>query len=384
MRDFHLDLKTGVGPKSVLHVVTYIGTRGEYGGPVTVARNLSNELAQSKIPVTVLGATTESDFDGLYENHREIRVKSRIYLQRYRFSSIFSTRLFLRIVQEVRNHAVVHVHFARDLVPITAAAIAIVFRKRLVLQTHGMITKDDRIIVRVVDLLVKFIASNSNAILVLTNTELQDLRQVGFRSNFVIFRNGLPAKGKITHTLKNLDNHFEIIFFSRLNKSKRPKVVVDIAEQLRTSHPEIHFSIYGPDDGALDELLETIEVLQLADHVKYGGALNPSEISEVIQGCSLVLLPSLRDPYPMVVLETLQLGKPIIVSPDCGQADLLRKYDKRLVSEGFLPEDYINRIKEMKRVNFLQDEKENLLEIFRLEFDIATIVEKLVNVYFNG
>jgi hypothetical protein len=80
----------------------------------------------------------------------------------------------------------------------------------------------------------------------------------------------------------------------------------------------------------------------------------------------------------------LQLGKPIIVSPDCGQADLLRKYDKRLVSEGFLPEDYINRIKEMKRANFLQDEKENLLEIFRLEFDIATIVEKLVNVYFNG
>ena len=86
----------------------------------------------------------------------------------------------------------------------------------------------------------------------------------------------------------------------------------------------------------------------------------------------------------MVVLETLQIGKPIIVSPDCGQADLLRKYDKRLVSEGFLPEDYINKIKELKRANFLQDEEENLLEIFRLEFDIATIVEKLVNVYFNG
>lgn len=367
---------------SVLHVLTYIGTRGEYGGPVTVARNLSNELAQRKIPVTVIGATTEADFDGLYENHREIRIRSRIYIKKYRFSSIFSKRILLRICQEIKNHEVVHVHFARDLVPIAAAMLAIAFRKRLILQTHGMITRDSRIIVRIVDLFVKMIAIKASAILVLTNTELADLREVGIRSNFVILRNGLPIKGQLSHKPKILNDHSEIVFFSRLNKSKRPKIVVEIADQLRNSHPELHFSIYGPDDGALEELLQSIEEFQISDRVKYGGALNPSEITEVIHGCSLVLLPSLRDPYPMVVLETLRLGKPVIVSPDCGQADLLREYDKRLVSEGFQPKDYIHRILEMKLANFLQDEEDRLFEIFRLEFDIATISAQLMDIYF--
>jgi glycosyltransferase involved in cell wall biosynthesis len=383
MLDFYMLLKKEVESRSVLHVLTYIGSCGEYGGPVTVARSLANELAQRKIRVTVIGATIEADFDGVYENHREIRIRSRIYLQKYRFSSIFSKRILIRIFQEVKNHEVIHVHFARDLVPITASVLAIAFHKRLILQTHGMITKDSRIIVRLIDLLVKMISSKTSAILVLTSTEQEDLREVGIRSNLVIFRNGLPAHREIPPTQKIPGDHSEIIFFSRLSKSKRPKIVVEIANQLRISHPDLHFSIYGPDDGDLDELLQTIDEFQISDHVKYGGALNPSEVIEVIRGCSLVLLPSLRDPYPMVVLETLRLGKPVIVSPDCGQADLLREHDSRFVSEGFLPEDYIHRIKEMKRANFLRDEEDRLIEIFHREFDIASISSKLMDVYFD-
>ena len=138
---------------NVLHVLTLNGRNGEYGGPVRVARELCTELHSrghtTHIFSGALRGSEPTPKDGLSESF--VLVKP--ILNKLPVSTLWSWGLLAPLTQQIKRADVVHIHFARDLVPYLAAFLSILNRKPFVTQTHGMIISDGRLSTRLTDFL---------------------------------------------------------------------------------------------------------------------------------------------------------------------------------------------------------------------------------------
>jgi glycosyltransferase involved in cell wall biosynthesis len=98
---------------------------------------------------------------------------------------------------------------------------------------------------------------------------------------------------------------------------------------------------------------------------------------------SLLILPSLYDPFPVSVLEALSVGTPVLVNPSCGFSDILKSYDLRYVadkdSESSLYSAFLSFYN--KPVSF--QERLEIQEFTKMNFSIREVVERLVQIYGN-
>ena len=68
--------------------------------------------------------------------------------------------------------------------------------------------------------------------------------------------------------------------------------------------------------------------------ISWEGALPPTSIPRRMAAASVYVLPSVREPYPMSVLEAMSVGLPVVVSADCGLAPLVERMRCGIVTKG--------------------------------------------------
>ena len=71
--------------------------------------------------------------------------------------------------------------------------------------------------------------------------------------------------------------------------------------------------------------------------ISWEGALAPAEIPRRMAAASVYVLPSVREPYPMSVLEAMSVGLPVVVTDDCGLAPLVERTHSGLVTDPMVP-----------------------------------------------
>ena len=101
----------------ILHVLTLNGRNGEYGGPVRVARELCQELNSRGHKTHIFsGALLGSEpAPGSELSESYIHVKP--ITKNLKVSSLWSWKLISPLKNLIRESDVIHIHFARDLVP---------------------------------------------------------------------------------------------------------------------------------------------------------------------------------------------------------------------------------------------------------------------------
>ncbi|MFR3302880.1 MAG: glycosyltransferase family 4 protein [Bifidobacterium pullorum] len=100
-------------------------------------------------------------------------------------------------------------------------------------------------------------------------------------------------------------------FIARLSVQKNIPFVLNVAKKL--AEEKIDFHLYIAGDGELREQVETtIKVNKLEDRVKLIGF--KKDVREVLRMVDIVILPSLYECFPVVVLESLSAGIPVIAS----------------------------------------------------------------------
>jgi len=67
--------------------------------------------------------------------------------------------------------------------------------------------------------------------------------------------------------------------------------------------------------------------------ISWEGALDPVAVPERMTAASVYVLPSLREPYPMSVLEAMAVGLPVVVCDDCGLASLVQETRSGIVTD---------------------------------------------------
>ncbi len=363
----------------VLHVLTLDDGAGEYGGPVSVARQICN-FTKSHIGLNseIIAGTRLNNSEAEFGGTSNTRVKVYALLNKFPISSLFSLQFAFRLYLKTKHTKIVHIHAGRDLVSIYSAWIARLQSKPYFIQTHGMIIKDQRKFVKIVDFFItKKMLTKAEKVYYLNNSEMHELKEAFELSNLQLLENGVHA----FEAIDIMPDSFRVIFCSRIHPDKNIFLFMRIVDEVLIVRNDIDFLIYGPDGGDLTELLKMLSDKKYLQHVKYMGALRNEHVVNVLKNASCLILPSSYDPFPMVVLESLSVGTPVLISSECGHSQKIAKIHELFVSHGSDPKIYALNLLQILPLSQLTDFRLQAQNECKKEFGLVDVLANLSNDY---
>jgi glycosyltransferase involved in cell wall biosynthesis len=104
------------------------------------------------------------------------------------------------------------------------------------------------------------------------------------------------------------------LYVGQVSHRKGLRTLREVAAQV----PEAEFVLAGPI--VVRELLRG-----LPPNVRYAGRLSTAEVAAAMREADIFVLPSVEDAYPLVTLEAMASGLPVIVSDHAGTSELIRE-----------------------------------------------------------
>ncbi len=318
-------------------VTTVFAPNAECGGPVTVAGQHARELVRRGHEVTVftsdliafaprthLGALECQD-DGLTIRY------FRSWALRPRYPAVLA-----RVAAGIRERAtrldVVHIHFAREVIPASAAAATRSLGIPTVLQPHGMLGNVTGIRGVVDRLWVRRALENASAVLALQDHERRQLERLAPDARVRILPNGIPASPR-GRAHRNGHHPKTVLFLARLHPRKRVLAFIEMARLLRDGGVDARYVVVGHDAGDRAEAERRVSALGLSDAVSFVGGVPASEVAGWYEAADVYVLPAVDEPFPLTVLEALRAGVPSVVTDRCSIADDLARRGAAVVAE---------------------------------------------------
>jgi glycosyltransferase involved in cell wall biosynthesis len=313
----------------ILQVVTLLSPDGAYGGPARVALNQSAELIGQGHDVTVAAATrgyrvVPTELDGV-----PVRLfAARTLVPGTGLAGMGAPALSRWFHRTGPSFDVVHIHLARELVVLPVALAA---RRRgipYVLQTHGMVVPSRHPLAPPLDAVwTRKILRDAGAVFYLTPQEREQLGAVaGPHLRLVLLGNGVPDYPPAVESA----GPPEVLFVARMHPRKRPIAFVEMAKSLLDAGVNARFTLVGPDEGEGPALRRALEG---DPRISWEGALAPDAMPRRLASADVYVLPAVREPYPMSVLEAMSVGLPVVVTDDCGLATLVEQTQSGIVTD---------------------------------------------------
>lgn len=149
-----------------------------------------------------------------------------------------------------------------------------------------------------------------------------------FRSKSIIIPNGIPLLTNVTKKYKK-HNSVELIFIGRLSvKQKGLDLLIDACALIREEMEEknINISLYGSDfEGGKEYIQRKISEYKLENNVKLYNPIYGEEKQRVLLESDIYILTSRYEGLPMMILEAMQIGLPLLVTPGTGCLEIVQK-----------------------------------------------------------
>jgi glycosyltransferase involved in cell wall biosynthesis len=156
-------------------------------------------------------------------------------------------------------------------------------------------------------------------IISITPWELRILKKFANKEKIKVIPNGMD---KILYQ-KVKKNYFKkknkikeekmVLFFGRLNPTKGPEKLAQVAINITKKRKDIAFVWVGPDEGKAEEVQSLIKGYK---NMQYFGPIKGKEkIAEMYQSADIYALPSYREGLPLTLFEAMASGLPIVASP---------------------------------------------------------------------
>ena len=192
----------------------------------------------------------------------------------------------------------------------------------------------------------------------------QLLNNLGIDENKIItLHNGIDSikfnkenfinKEKLKSDLGIESNEFVLLFTGRLIKEKGIAEVLSAVKKLKG---EINFKLivvgsswYG--SNIKNDFIEELERISkdIEDKIIFTGYIDYSEVPQIYSLANVIILPSIwDDPFPLVVLEAMSMGVPVITTISGGIPEMFAGEDGVLLSRSNrLTEDIFEAVKEL-------------------------------------
>jgi len=365
----------------VLHAFTLQSPDNAFGGPIRVALNLGHELISRDVDVELVGGAR--GYEVVPAEIEQIKANlfpvSQIH-PKLGFSGLISFKLLIWTWHNVKNFDLVHIHMARDLITLPIGLICLIRDTPFVIQGHGMIDPTQKLAGRILDkLFVKRLLSRAAKLLYLTEQESKDYPAVAGKNlnNLSFLPNGVPSQSGATPNNGATSGH-TVSYISRLQARKRPHLFVEMAADLLQTGLDCNFKIAGADEGELPQVLELINTNDLAKRVEYLGSQDHVGVIKLLHETSVLVLPSINEPFPMIILEAISCGIPVVITDSCGLAPYITRGNAGIVTDGSV-EQLAAATKLI--LSDLPRYCANALTLAKTEFSMSHIVDELLSIY---
>jgi len=135
-----------------------------------------------------------------------------------------------------------------------------------------------------------------------------------------------------------------IIFIGNIIKTKGIVELVDAAKTLLDNNKNLSFHIVGEGIEKL-KLEQSIATLGLSSSIKFYGAINHDQISNLLHDADLLVLPSYREGVPNVIMEALACGLPVVATKVGGIPEVVNSSNGILL-DSYRVEDIVSGIEQ--------------------------------------
>ena len=124
----------------------------------------------------------------------------------------------------------------------------------------------------------------------------------------------LPNSATEIKPIEKKENTLRLCFISRISEKKNLNFAIEVLKEIKNE--TIVFDVFGPieDQNYWNTCLENAKTLAPNITLRYNGILKPFEIGSTIGKYHALLLPTQNENYGHIIVETLQHGRPIIIS----------------------------------------------------------------------
>ena len=296
------------------------------------------------------------------------------------FTTCISWRMFLELIRQVRRADIVHVSYAREIIPLLAAGVAIGLRKPLVIQPHGMLTARTSRLHQLVDIVARPVFRKASRIIALTSVEkdqLQTWSGLDDTGPFDVIGNPLPYEPK-EGTMAETSTS-KAVFIARLEPRKR---VIDFVQARQVAHAngwtEL-YEVFGPDQG------DGEMVRQAASHTSglvYRGAVPATQIDGILDNAGVFVLTSSNEPWGNVLVAALVKALPVVVARSAALAEEIDQNHLGIVVPDGKPEAVAQAVHLILTERWRTPEQEEVaLKFAKQRFDQVGIQKLLLDTY---
>ena len=158
-----------------------------------------------------------------------------------------------------------------------------------------------------VERIVSKLSENNIAVSGWTKRKMEAL---GIKSeNICIIPNGIDLEQ--IQKIKPSDEKSDIVFAGRLIKEKNVDLMLRAVSIIKSSDPNIRCIIMG-DGPEREKLMRLREDLGLKDNISFAGFVEYEELIGNIKASRVLALPSKREGFGIVVIESFACGKPVV------------------------------------------------------------------------
>ena len=295
----------------IIHVTAYYPPH--LGGQETVVQDLVTQLAMAGEQVEVVTSSIGAKTGVSVENGVLVtRLKSREFAH-----SAIMWDLFFWLLRRTGRNTIVHLHMGQFFASEVVWLAAKIKRFRYILHLHSDLVQSGpmgRLLPLYKKLFLGREIHDAELIIVLNNEHRQMVRRdYRYQGRVLVMPNGVDADFfKVTRrptgpaTLK-------LLFVGRLSPHKNLAALI---EALGAIKREITLDIIG--DGECHSELRMLIADRKLTNVRLHGRLSRDEVREFYSSCSALILPSLYEVQPIVLLEAMASRLPIIVSKGIG------------------------------------------------------------------
>jgi glycosyltransferase involved in cell wall biosynthesis len=164
-------------------------------------------------------------------------------------------------------------------------------------------------------------------------------------------------------------------------KRKGHSILFQALKQLITDFPNIRLAVIG--DGSLKpELEKEVQNLQLTDYVRFTG--NRRDIPEIFAALDIVILPSLWEGLPVVLLEAMAAAKPVVATAVNGTIEVVQNGKTGILVP---PNDKISLANGIRELLIDKNKAESMGLAGRLfvneNFSSKEMAQKVISLYFR-
>ncbi|MFH1458941.1 MAG: glycosyltransferase family 4 protein [Candidatus Omnitrophota bacterium] len=299
---------------------------------------------------------------------------------KFDLSAIFKLRKILKNL----NIEILHTHgYKADLIGFFAGLFLEI---KLLSTVHGWI--GDTFLVKIYDFMDKVVLRGFDNIVVVCEKFKLDLIKFGINKNKIkIIHNGIDLneiiKKRPDRETKNFlriaEDKKVITVIGRLSLEKGHKYFLAAAKKLVWENQDLVFLIVG--DGPLEsELKRMARIYNIEDKVIFAGFRD--DVADIISISDVIVLPSLSEGFPLVILEAMSMAKPVVAT-DVGDVKFLVKDTETGVcvkpAQTNQIQAAINKI--LTNPNLAQEMANQGKKLVNREYKIENMIEKYKEIY---